>query len=72
MDRQQIETLVNLGVFAPLAIYALRGKRPPTWLTAASLVYVVAVAVIDGSKLLKGNPPAALPGQTVQPAPILR
>ena len=68
MTRQQVETLVNVGVFAPLAIYALQGRRPPRWLVAGSLVYVVAVALIDGRQLLADwFGPVATPRSAIAP-----
>ncbi len=46
---------MNVAIFTPIAIYGWQGKRPPTWLIIASIVYAAALVAMDINTLLEPN-----------------
>jgi len=56
LTSRRLASAMNVAVFTPYAIYLAQGKRPPMWLTLASLAWL-GVNFLDDLKFLTSNEP---------------
>ena len=55
MTDRRFSAFTNVLVFTPYAVYLARGKRPPSWLIAASLAYLAVAFFEDMRYLIQGE-----------------
>ena len=69
LSDRRFSALTNVVVFTPYAIYLARGKRPPSWLIAASLAFLAVSFFEDMRVLIQGEQTIAAELGTYPPPP---
>lgn len=69
-NNDKLNALLNVAIFTPIAFYIAQGKRPPTWMTAASLA-ILGVSFVRDLNTIFGGQPLSQTVQDLLPPPPL-